>query len=113
MGRGCWVRAPLPAGGASLRGWAERGGAYPTEPGAALRGRRHQSEGVIQERVHLLTGLLDGRLRGHVGRGSRGGVKHLVGGRRAAVVRGQVGVRLGDQTEISSLTESHRNKLAL
>lgn len=44
--------------------------------------------------MHLLTGFLDGGLGRHVGRGCRGGVKHLVGGGGASVVRGQVGVRL-------------------
>lgn len=68
--------------------------AYPTDPGAALRGWRHQGEGVIQEGVHLLSCLLDGGLRRHVWRRRRGGVKHLISRGGAAVVRGQVRVRL-------------------
>lgn len=46
--------------------------------------------------MHLLTGFLYGRLGRHVGRGRKGGVKHLVGGGGTAVVRRQVGVRLVD-----------------
>lgn len=88
---GCWVRAPLLVWGPALRGGAGQGRAY---PGAALRGRRHQGEGVIQKRVHLLPGLFNGGLGGHVGWRSRGRVKDLVSGGGAAVVRGQVGVRL-------------------
>lgn len=61
---GCWVRAPLFARGAGLGGVARQGGAYP----AALRGRRHQCESVVQQGVHLLPGLLDRGLGGHVGR---------------------------------------------
>lgn len=91
MRGGCWVRAPLPAWGAGLRGGAGQGRAY---PGAALRGWRHQSEGVIQEGVHLLSRLLDGGLGGHVGRWCWGRVKHLISRGGAAVVWGQVRVRL-------------------
>lgn len=39
---------------------------------AALRGGRHQREGVVQQGVHLLPRLLDRRLRGHVGGRGRG-----------------------------------------
>lgn len=88
MRRGCWVRAPLPAWGAGLGGGAGQGRAYPAQPGAALRGRGHQGEGVIQEGVHLLPCLLDGGLGGHVGGRGRGRVKHLVGRGGAAMVWG-------------------------
>lgn len=91
---GCWVRAPLPASGAGLGGGAGQGRAYPAHPGAALRGGRHQGKGVIQEGVHLLPRLLDRGLGGHVGWWGRGRIKHLVGRRGAAMVWGQVRVRL-------------------
>lgn len=39
---------------------------------AALRGGRHQRKSVVQEGVHLLPCLLDGRLWGHVGGWGRG-----------------------------------------
>lgn len=39
---------------------------------AALRGGRHQGKGIVQQRVHLLPRLLDGRLWGHVGGWGRG-----------------------------------------
>lgn len=91
MRGGCWVRAPLPAWRAGLRGGAGQGRAY---PGAALRGWRHQGEGVIQEGVHLLSRLLNRWLGGHVGWWHRGGVEHLISRGRAAVVWRQVRVRL-------------------
>lgn len=91
---GCWVRAPLPAWGAGLGGGARQSRAYPAHPDAALRGRRHQGEGVIQEGVHLLPRLLYGGLGGHVGGWGRCRIKHLVSRGGAAMVWGQVRVRL-------------------
>lgn len=91
---GSWVRAPLPAWRAGLGGGAWQGRAYPAHPGASLRGRRHQGEGVIQKGVHLLPRLLNGGLGGHIGWRGRCRVKHLVGRGGAAVVWRQVGVRL-------------------
>ncbi len=89
---GCWVRAPLPARRAGLWGGAGQGRAYPAHPGAALRGRRHQGEGIIQKGMHLLPGLLNRGLGGHVGRWSRGRVKDLISRGGAAMVWGQVRV---------------------
>lgn len=91
---GCWVRAPLPAWGAGLGRGAGQGRAYPAHPSAALRGRRHKGKGIIQEGVHLLPRLFDGGLGGHVGRWGWGRVKHLVSRGGAALVWGQVRVRL-------------------
>lgn len=39
---------------------------------AALRGGRHEGKGIVQQGVHLLPRLLNGGLRGHVGRWRRG-----------------------------------------
>lgn len=71
---------------------------------AALRGGRHQSKGIVQQGVHLLPRLLDGGLRGHVGRWGRGvswrrgsGTEEdIVGGGGAPVRRSLalVGIRL-------------------
>lgn len=79
-----------------------QGRAYPADPGAPLGGWRHQGEGVIQEGVHLLTRLLDGRLGGHVGRRCGGRIKDFISRRRAAAVWGQIWVRLWGKRKLNS-----------
>lgn len=98
---------PVP-GTPARRAGRQRVGADPRQGDArraALRGGRHQGEGVVQQRVHLLPRLLDARLRRHVGRrwggvsrrGGGGPQEDVVGG-GGAPVRGAplalVGVRL-------------------
>lgn len=78
--------------GATAR-WAGggRAGVDPREGDAccaALRGGRHQGEGIVQQRVHLLPRLLDGGLWGHVGGWGRGVAGRRRRGTQEDIVRG-------------------------